>query len=38
MSDPILYPLISKTMAILYWPTFFFCLWAISKANEVKDV
>tara|TARA_Y100000114_G_C11749886_1_gene323670 strand:+ start:88 stop:204 length:117 start_codon:yes stop_codon:yes gene_type:complete len=37
MTSAMLYPIISKGMAILYWPTFFFCLWAIEKANKVEN-
>lgn len=37
MTHEMLYPVISKGMAISYWPMFFLCLWCIDKANEVKN-
>mgnify|MGYP004322782827 CR=1 FL=1 len=37
MTFTMVYPIISKGIAILYFPTFFFCLWALEKANEPKE-
>ena len=37
MTTTLLYPIISKGMAILYWPTFFWVLHIIDKNNEVEN-
>ncbi len=37
MTTTMIYPILSKAIAILYFPAFFFCLWALEKANEPKE-
>lgn len=34
MTYPLLYPILSKTFAVLYFPLFFLCIYAIDRANN----
>lgn len=38
MTYPLLYPILSKAFAVLYFPLFFLCIYAIDRANRVEEV
>ena len=37
MTYPLLYPIVSKTFAVLYFPMFFLCIYAIDKAHSREE-
>ena len=37
MTYPLLYPIVSKTFAILYFPMFMFCIYMIERANRIEE-
>lgn len=37
MTYPLLYPIVSKAFALLYFPMFFLCIYAIDKANSREE-
>ena len=37
MTYPLLYPIVSKAFALLYFPVFFACNYAIDRANAREE-
>ena len=37
MTYPLLYPLVSKGFALLYFPVFLLCIYGIERANRIEE-